>query len=79
MQLAQVLGLHAVTLSRWETEAPSAVPSEYEEQLLRRFDCTQDPEKAGFEAARLLVRKGPIDALHHLLVCGAAGLRARRR
>lgn len=65
-QFAAVLGIHVVTLSRWENDAPHK-PTPYQLDIIRLLAKAHDPEQAGIEAGRLLARHGPIPALSFLL------------
>jgi DNA-binding XRE family transcriptional regulator len=65
-ELAQLVGVHTLTISKWEREVLS--PTSHQIALLDAFSraAKKDPH-AGPTAVQLLKMKGVAAALHHLL------------
>lgn len=65
-ELAQLVGVHVLTISKWEREV--LTPSPHQVALLDAFSraAKKDPQ-AGPAAVNLLATKGVAAALHHLL------------
>lgn len=64
--MAQLLGVHAMTVSRWEREALRIPP--YQEALIAAFDrAVQNVPAVGHSAERLLRTEGVARALYTLL------------
>lgn len=65
-QLAQVLGVHSLTVSKWERHR--LTPSPYQDALLHAFCAAAcaDPG-VGARAAATLAQAGAIRALHEIL------------
>jgi transcriptional regulator with XRE-family HTH domain len=71
-QLGQLLGVHPLTVSKWEREVLS--PSPHQEALLRSFQAAQKRDsEIGDEVGRLLVAAGVAVALYHLLKAAFGG------
>lgn len=63
-QLGQLVGAHAVTVSRWETEALQPTP--FQLDLIRHFDQAAR-RKGADEIGTILATAGPMVALLFLL------------
>lgn len=64
-ELGSLVGVSAVTLSRWENEVQTPAP--FAVSLLEQFARAKDPPLVAFEARRRLQAHGPVVALYHLL------------
>lgn len=65
-QLAQLVGVHVLTISKWEREV--LTPTSHQVALLDAFArAALKNDQAGPEAVNLLATKGVAAALHHLL------------
>lgn len=65
-QLAQLVGVHVLTVSKWEREV--LTPSSHQIALLDAFTrAARKDAGIGVEAVNLLATKGVAAALHHLL------------
>ena len=65
-QLAQLLGVHPLTVSKWERN--KLVPSPHQENLLNSFAKARRAQKTiGDEVAGLLLSAGVVVALYKLL------------
>ena len=70
VQLAQLLGVHPLTVSRWERG--DLTPSPYQEALLESFaKARSSKDDIGETVARLLVTAGVVLALYALLKAAA--------
>lgn len=66
VQLAQILGVHHLTVSKWERGV--AKPTEHQTALLQSFGKARHTnQNVGEETARLLLTAGVIAALYFLL------------
>lgn len=69
-QFAQLLGVHAVTVSRWERGDPSVSPSSYQLALMKEFDkaaASREAEQIKSTLGALLMGAGLAAALLLLL------------
>jgi DNA-binding transcriptional regulator YiaG len=64
-QFAALLGVHAVTISRWEIGAQSPTP--YQDGLIQRFGIASKRRSTADEIAMVLVTAGAIAGLFFLL------------
>jgi len=65
-QLAQLLGVHSLTVSKWERNI--LVPTPHQEELLSSFAKARRAQKTiGEEVAELLLTAGVVVALYTLL------------
>lgn len=65
-QLAQLVGVHVLTISKWERDV--LTPSPHQSALLEAFARAAEREpNAGSTAVHLLATKGVAAALHSLL------------
>lgn len=73
VQLAQIIGAHHITISRWERPTDLLAPTPYRAAMLRRFaEVAEGRElEAGARAKAALVERGAVAALAALLVAPA--------
>jgi putative transcriptional regulator len=65
-QLAQILGVHSLTVSKWERNI--LFPTAHQEELLNSFAKARRAQKTiGDEVAELLLSAGVVVALYKLL------------
>lgn len=65
-QLAQLVGVHTLTVSKWERGHLS--PSPHQIALLAAFQQAANADKeAGHTAVKIMMTSGVAAALHHLL------------
>ena len=64
-QFAALLGVHAVTISRWEIGSQS--PTSYQEGLIQQFGIASKRRSTAEEIATVLVTAGAIAGLFFLL------------
>lgn len=66
-QLAQILGMQAATVSRWESPADPLRPTPYHLALLAQFARARPRPRRHNDLAELLVTRGAVAALYALL------------
>ena len=72
-EFAQLLGAHAVTVSRWETPGSGYGPSAYQCALMRDFEKAAGSREMGQTLKNLLVGAGIAAAIYFLLKAARGG------
>lgn len=73
-ELAAILNVHCMTVSRWERRGPAGAPSPYQGVLLGAFQRAHAHyPRIGNVAGAFLVTRGPVYALYSLLHAAYGG------
>ena len=72
-EFAQLLGAHAVTVSRWETPSSGYSPSAYQCALMQDFEKAARSQEMDQTLKNLLVGAGIATAIYFLLKAARGG------
>ncbi len=67
VQLAQLMGVHQITVTRWESEADPSEPTDYQKAMLANFGKAAEKNEIGVGVGAMLAAVGVIAVVFYLL------------